>query len=188
MDRMSDNLAGWALAATGALLAIAAVVSVILLSAPNSAAGARSAPNPAAGAGPDAGTGAVRLSHPHAARAGLEISARRTSVGTILVGPGGEVLYAFSRDTRNRDACARMGSCLAVWPPLTVDGRLRAGHGVRGGRLSTITVHGHRQVTYAGHPLYLFAEEPHGTSTDYVGVSESGGTWPAVSPSGALVH
>jgi predicted lipoprotein with Yx(FWY)xxD motif len=160
MSRMSDNLTGWSLAATGAVLAIAAVTTVLLLSTP-----------PAASATPT-----------------TTVTAKRTEVGTILLGPGGEVLYAFSRDRRDHDACAAIRGCLSVWPMLTVHGSLRAGRGVDRSRLSTITVQGERQVTYAGHPLYTFADGERPGDTDYVGESQSGGSWPAVSPGGRLVR
>jgi predicted lipoprotein with Yx(FWY)xxD motif len=178
MSRLSDNLTGWALAATGALLAIAAVTVVLVLSA-----------SPAAGAHAVRAHSTPRpLARP--ATSGTVIAARRTEIGTILTTSEGRTLYAFSRDRRNHDACAAIRGCLSVWPPVTVSGGLHAGRGVRPGLLGTIAVAGHRQATYAGHPLYLYVSDAddHGTDTGYVGISQSGGTWPAVAPSGALVR
>ena len=170
MSRLSDQLTGWALAATGAVLAIAAVATVILLSPLSPTAGAQ--------------TMSLRAV---ASSASTTVSARHTSIGTILVGPGGRTVYAYSRDSRNHDVCASVRGCLKTWPLLTVTGQLRAGNGVSRSRLSTIRVNGNRQVTYAGHPLYMFADDGGPAETSYVGTTLNGGSWPAVSPSGALI-
>jgi predicted lipoprotein with Yx(FWY)xxD motif len=171
---MSRLVTGWSLAATGALLAIAAVTSVFLLSPPSSARTGM----------PGGGDGL----HAVAASRSATISVRRTQLGRILVGSGGQTLYAFSRDRRNHDACAGISGCLTVWPMVTTHGSPSAGHGVSHSLLSTIRVHGVRQVTYAGHPLYTFAQDDSPGDTGYVNTNESGGRWPAVSPSGHLVR
>ena len=64
-----------------------------------------------------------------------------------------------------------------------------AGHGVRASLLSTIRLpSGARQVTYAGHPLYLYREATERGETGYIGVSHFGGTWDALNASGGTVR
>jgi predicted lipoprotein with Yx(FWY)xxD motif len=116
------------------------------------------------------------------------IRTRHTRIGTILVTAGGDTLYAFSRDGRDRDACASIRGCLSVWPIMAVHGSLQAGSGVDHSLLGSIRVGRSRQVTYAGHPLYTWTGNSGPGDVSYVGADSSGGHWPAVSPSGRLVR
>jgi predicted lipoprotein with Yx(FWY)xxD motif len=114
------------------------------------------------------------------------LSAHRTSVGTILVDSHGFTVYAFTRDSRNHDSCVKVAGCISVWPPLTTSGKLVAGGGVKPSLLGVIAYKGSlKQVTYAGHPLYTYVGDSGPAQTSYIGVSQSGGSWPALSPSGA---
>jgi predicted lipoprotein with Yx(FWY)xxD motif len=174
MSRHSDLLIGWSLAATGAMLAIAAVASVILLSS-----------DPPASAG---ATVPVARGHAGGSVTPVTISARRTQLGEILVGPDGHTVYGFSRDTRDHDMCASVNGCLSVWPIVAAHGPVHAGAGVNRALLGTITVHGQRQITYAGHPLYTYVGDDGPASTVYVGEFQFGGTWPALAPSGRPVR
>ena len=115
------------------------------------------------------------------------IDARSTKLGKILVASHGDTLYAFSKDKKNMDVCAKISGCQAVWPIKAVSGELKAGSGVKQSLLGTTTVKGNKQATYAGHPLYGYVENGGPGDTDYVGISQFGGTWPAVSPSGKLI-
>jgi predicted lipoprotein with Yx(FWY)xxD motif len=120
---------------------------------------------------------------PLAARAKLGL--RKTSVGSILVNSRGFTLYAFTRDGRNRDACARIPRCLAVWPAVTTSGTPVAGKGVRSALIGTIALKGgRRQVTYAGHPLYTYIADSGPGQTSYVNILQFGGRWPAVDAAG----
>ena len=175
MPRFLSLVTGWALAAAGATLAIAAVASVILLSAPRPAAAA---------AGSSASS---RHRHAGAASASTTISLRATRLGKLLVASDGHTLYAFSRDARNHDRCAMLSGCTGVWPIATAHGTPRAGRGVKASLLGTIKVGHVSQVTYAGHPLYTYTADSGPADTAYVGVSQFGGTWPALSPTGRLV-
>jgi len=109
---------------------------------------------------------------------------RRTSIGTILVDASGYTLYAFSKDGRNHDVCAREIACLAVWPAL-VSSHPTAGAGVKRRLIGTIRVTGvGRQVTYAGHPLYTYDGDDQPGETAYVNTFQSGGYWPALDAAG----
>jgi predicted lipoprotein with Yx(FWY)xxD motif len=114
----------------------------------------------------------------HAKRAELKL--RKTSAGTILVDGRGFTLYAFTKDRRNRDACARIPQCLAVWPALTTGGKPIAGPGVKRSLIGTIMVKGRRQVTYAGHPLYRYIADTAPGETFYINILQFRGRWPAL--------
>jgi predicted lipoprotein with Yx(FWY)xxD motif len=116
-----------------------------------------------------------------------EVSAAKTSSGTILLAPNGHTLYSFSRDKKNKDVCATIKGCTSVWPMLTANGGVAAGPGVKKSLLGTITVKGKKQVTYDGHPLYTYSGDDGKKDTAYIGVSALGGRWSAVSPTGSLV-
>jgi predicted lipoprotein with Yx(FWY)xxD motif len=126
-------------------------------------------------------------SNARAAR-GTTVQLRRTSLGAILVNASGFTLYRFTRDGRNRDACAKVSECLRNWPALRTSGKPTAGPGVKASLLSSIPLAGGgRQVTYAGHPLYIYGAQSERAETGYVGASQFGGTWDAVSSTGGLV-
>jgi predicted lipoprotein with Yx(FWY)xxD motif len=61
------------------------------------------------------------------ARAAVSVQSSR--FGPILFDGRGYVLYAFTRDPRNRSTC--FGACAAAWPPYRLRGTLRAGRGAR---------------------------------------------------------
>ena len=117
-----------------------------------------------------------------------KLELRRTNVGTILVNGQGFTLYAFTRDSRNHDACAQMSGCLGAWPALTSSAKPVAGKGVRAGLIGTITLRGGaKQVTYAGHPLYTYVGDSGPGSTFYVNIFQFGGRWPAMNAAGAEI-
>jgi predicted lipoprotein with Yx(FWY)xxD motif len=122
------------------------------------------------------------LAGAHVSRAELKL--RKTSAGTILVDSRGFTLYAFTRDRRNRDACASIPHCLTVWPALSTAGKPIAGAGVKRSLIGTITVKGQRQVTYAGHPLYRYIADTAPGQTYYVNIWQFGGRWPALNAAG----
>jgi len=117
-----------------------------------------------------------------------KLSIRKTSAGMILVNSKGFTLYAFSRDSHNSDRCVSISGCAANWPPLTTSGTPVAGSGVKSSLLGTITIKGGaKQVTYNGHPLYSYVGDSSAGSTEYIGASAAGGTWPALNASGGEV-
>jgi predicted lipoprotein with Yx(FWY)xxD motif len=122
------------------------------------------------------------LADGHVRRPDLKL--RKTRAGSILVDSRGFTLYAFTKDTRNHDACATISRCLVVWPALTVKGKPSLGPGVKRSLIGTIKVHGQRQVTYAGHPLYLYIEDRSPGETYFINILQFGGRWPAVNAAG----
>jgi predicted lipoprotein with Yx(FWY)xxD motif len=123
----------------------------------------------------------------HVAR-GAKVALRNTSLGKILVNGSGFTLYRFTKDPRNKDTCVKISECAKVWPALRTSGRPTAGPGVKAALLSTLKLPGGaKQVTYAGHPLYLYAPASERAETSYVGAMQFGGTWYAVNAAGNAV-
>lgn len=124
------------------------------------------------------------------ARASLfsSVELRKTKLGKILVASSGYTLYAFSKDSRGKDACAKIKGCLEAWPAKEAQGKPSAGPGVRASLLSTVKLpSGETQVAYAGHPLYIDIGDSGPGDTAHVGVKQFGGTWSAVNAAGHLV-
>jgi len=117
-----------------------------------------------------------------------KVQLRHTSLGTILVTGSGFTVYRFTRDPRNKNTCVKVTECASIWPALRTTGKPIAGPGVKASLLSSIPLAGgSRQVSYAGHPLYLYAPATERGETSYAGVIAFGGTWDAVSSTGAVV-
>ena len=123
----------------------------------------------------------------HASRA-AKVGVRHTSLGTILVSASGHTLYEFTKDRPKSDSCVKISGCSEIWPALTTSGKPSAGPGVKSSLLSTITLRGGaKQVTYAGHALYLYSADSGPGETSYVGEKQFGGMWYAISSAGHTV-
>jgi predicted lipoprotein with Yx(FWY)xxD motif len=126
------------------------------------------------------GTGSASAS---GASKGALVALRTTALGSILVNASGRTLYLFDKDKRARSAC--YGGCAAYWPPLLSSAKPRAGKGVRASLLGlTRRADGKRQVTYAGHPLYLFFTDTKAGQTTGQGRTDFGAAWEAVTANG----
>jgi predicted lipoprotein with Yx(FWY)xxD motif len=81
-----------------------------------------------------------------------------TDLGTILIDARGRTLYLYTPDRKGTSTC--YGQCASFWPPFLASATPRARHGVKASLLGTTKrKDGKLQVTYAGHPLYFFAED-----------------------------
>jgi predicted lipoprotein with Yx(FWY)xxD motif len=111
------------------------------------------------------------------------VGVANSSLGSVLVDSAGRTLYLFKADVGKTSACA--GGCATAWPPLLVTGIPTAGTGLTASKLATITrPGGSRQVTYNGHPLYLFIKDKKPGDVNGQGVTAFGAAWYALSPSG----
>jgi predicted lipoprotein with Yx(FWY)xxD motif len=100
---------------------------------------------------------AVAASHSHsrASSAAATVSVRKTKLGKILVNGRGVTLYLFEKDKRNKSECN--GACAVAWTPLLTKGHPHARNGAHASKLGTTKrTNGRTQVTYAGHPVYMF--------------------------------
>jgi predicted lipoprotein with Yx(FWY)xxD motif len=111
-----------------------------------------------------------------------------TELGTILVNASGFTLYQFTRDHRNQDTCRKIKECRGEWPALRTTGKPIAGPGVHASLLSSITLPGGiKQVTYAGHALYIYSGDSGPGEVSYIGTEVFGGKWNAINAAGHIV-
>ena len=102
--------------------------------------------------------------------------------GRILADRRGQALYLFAKETSARSEC--YGECAKAWPPLFTDGKPVARSGARRGLLGTTKRRdGRLQVTYRGHPVYLYEHDSPGKVLCH-NVPEFGGLWLVVQPNG----
>jgi predicted lipoprotein with Yx(FWY)xxD motif len=116
---------------------------------------------------------------------GKRIKAIGSSYGRVIADRRGEAFYLFDRDRRGKSRC--YGACARAWPPVITRGKPRAGKGVKAQLLGTTRrKNGKLQATYAGHPLYYYVDDSPGRILCQ-NVSEFGGLWLVVEPSGEPV-
>jgi predicted lipoprotein with Yx(FWY)xxD motif len=107
-------------------------------------------------------------------------------LGAILVDSNGHTLYLFRKDSGTTSACS--GACASAWPPLRVNGKPSVGSGVDASLVGTTTrSDGKPQVTYNGHPLYLFSGDQAAGDTNGQGSTAFGGGWFALNRAGDQV-
>jgi predicted lipoprotein with Yx(FWY)xxD motif len=107
-------------------------------------------------------------------------------LGKILVNSRARTLYLFQRDSGTMSECT--GACAVNWPPLRASGAPLVGSGANASLVGTTPrSDGKPQITYNGHPLYLFVNDRKPGDTNGEGVTAFGGSWFAVSPTGNQV-
>jgi len=101
----------------------------------------------------------------------------------MLYDASGQPIYLFDAERGSRPEC--YGECADDWPPVLTTGKPQARRGVRGDLLATTRrSDGGTQVTYAGHPLYFYANEGPGQVLCH-DVVLNGGRWLVITPDGA---
>jgi predicted lipoprotein with Yx(FWY)xxD motif len=126
------------------------------------------------------GTVAVATGSAASGRASVDV--RKTKLGTILLDRQGRSLYLFLKDKNGKSACA--GACAKFWPPLMTNGKPSAGKGAEAKLLGTTVRKAGTQVTYAGHPLYLYAGDKKAGQTNGQATTFFGGAWYVLAPNG----
>jgi predicted lipoprotein with Yx(FWY)xxD motif len=140
---------------------------------------ASSSTGASASSGPSTSTGAVGTGS-------VALTTRGGTLGSHLTDTAGRTLYLFDKDTGPTSTC--YGQCAAFWPPLLTGNPPTAGTGTRTALLGTTKrTDGGRQVTYAGHPLYYFAQDRAAGDIRGQGLNVNGGLWWGVAPSGASI-
>lgn len=101
---------------------------------------------------------------PAPGRAQLEVGVLKdgTRVLAALEDPNADsfamTVYTFSADANGSSSC--VGRCALTWQPLLTSGPVRVAAGVRASQVGEIARGGgEEQVTYDGHPLYLYSRE-----------------------------
>jgi predicted lipoprotein with Yx(FWY)xxD motif len=130
------------------------------------------------------GGGAATASPPKTSTgASATLGVASSSLGSILVNSTGRTLYLFKADVGAKSACT--GGCATAWPPLLATAKPTAGTGLTASKLATITrSDGTQQVTYNGHPVYLFIKDKKPGQTTGQGVTAFGAAWFALTPAG----
>jgi predicted lipoprotein with Yx(FWY)xxD motif len=132
------------------------------------------------GGSSNAATVPPKTSNGHAATVAL---ANEGNLGKILVDSKGHTLYLFQKDSGTKSACT--GACASAWPPLRASGKPVVGPGLSASEVGTSArSDGKPQVTYNGHPLYLFQGDNKPGDTNGQGSAAFGAPWYALSSSG----
>jgi predicted lipoprotein with Yx(FWY)xxD motif len=140
----------------------------------------------AAGCGGGAATAASSAPPKTASGQAATVGISNTGIGQILVNSQGRTLYLFKADQGTKSACT--GACAGAWPPLLVTGKPTVGSRVNTSLLGTTPrPEGTTQLTYNGHPLYLFAQDQKAGETNGQGVSAFGAAWFALNSAGNQV-
>jgi predicted lipoprotein with Yx(FWY)xxD motif len=119
-----------------------------------------------------------------ASRSATTVAVASTSgLGTILVDSQGRTIYLFQKDTGTKSACS--GDCAVDWPPVTTTGKATVGGGLSTSKVGTTKrPDGTTQITYNGHPLYLFEGDHGAGDANGQGLNAFGAAWYGLSPAG----
>ena len=111
------------------------------------------------------------------------VGAATTGLGQVLVDSNGRTVYLFRKDDGMKSACS--GACADAWPPVRAHGKPTVGAGADASQVGTTArTDGKPQVTYNGHPLYLYRGDEKPGDTTGQGSTGFGAAWYALSPAG----
>ena len=111
------------------------------------------------------------------------IGVENSDLGKILVDSRGRTIYLFQQDSGTKSTC--FGECANAWPPVRANGKPTVGSGLTASKVGTTArSDGKPQVTYNGHPLYLFDGDQNPGDTNGQGLSAFGAKWFVLSPAG----
>jgi predicted lipoprotein with Yx(FWY)xxD motif len=114
------------------------------------------------------------------------VNVASTGLGKVLVDSKGRTIYLFQKDEGTKSACS--GECANDWPPVRAKGKATAGDGANAAMVSTTTrSDGAPQVTYNGHPLYLYEGDQKPGDTNGQGLEAFGARWYALTAAGNQV-
>jgi predicted lipoprotein with Yx(FWY)xxD motif len=140
----------------------------------------------ACGGGDNGATAATKPPTTASGRPATVGTASVGSLGKILVDAQGHTLYLFRKDAGTKSAC--FGACASAWPPLRAAGKPTVGSGANASMIGTTPrSDGKPQVTYNGHPLYLYAADQNPGDATGQGLEAFGAAWFTVSPAGNQV-
>ena len=124
---------------------------------------------------------------PGASGGAAMVSVSEVELGRVLVDGGGRSLYLFEADTGTKSTCS--GPCAAAWPPLLTSGSPTATGDAHSSKLGTTARDdGTTQVTYNGHPVYLYAGDKKAGDISGEGSDAFGAEWYLLSPDGNKVE
>ena len=165
-------------------LAALAVAGALVLAA---CGGSGTSSSSGAGSTPSSGAQPTPSNASNTTGAASVLSTKTSSLGTFLVDANGRTLYLWDADHGAKSTCS--GACAQAWPPLTTTATPKASGAVKASLLGTTKrTDGTREVTYAGHPLYLFAGDTQAGQTTGQGSNGFGAPWWVVTPTGKALQ
>jgi predicted lipoprotein with Yx(FWY)xxD motif len=130
----------------------------------------------------ESAAGKAKPAEPAASVSGLTIKTSSSRYGEVLFSKHDRAIYYFGKESTRKARC--YGECAHAWPPVITSGRPQAGAGAKAALLGTTRrSDGRRQVTYDGHPLYFYVNDPP-AEVGCHDVEEFGGLWLAVRRTG----
>jgi predicted lipoprotein with Yx(FWY)xxD motif len=117
---------------------------------------------------------------------GVTITTADSQFGSILFDGDDRAIYYFDKESSDQSEC--YGACAEAWPPVLTEGEPETAAGADRQLLGTTERDdGSTQVTYDGHALYYYVDDPTGKALCH-NVDEFGGLWLAVRPGGEAVQ
>ena len=140
----------------------------------------------ACGSGGNGGTAAPSPPTSSSGRPAAIGVANNGDLGRIVDDSQRRTVYLFQKDVGSKTSCT--GSCAAAWPPLRTAGKPVIGSGLAASKTGMTTrSDGKPQITYNGHPLYLYSGDQNPGDTNGQGLTAFGAAWFALSPAGNMV-
>ena len=171
------------MSARSPLTATAAVVAILALAAAGCGGGDTSSSSAPAAAATSSSTTAPASAGGSGGTATIDV-ADNPDLGQILTDGDGNTVYLFEKDEDGTSNCS--GECATDWPPVTTSGSAKAGDGADQTLISTIKRDdGSEQVTYDGHPIYLYVGDAKPGDTSGNGLELYGAEWYAITPDGS---
>ena len=165
------------------LIATGALVATLATACSGAGTGASGA---ADGYGAAAAPPAAAPAAPADQTAPVSLATAQSGLGVILTDGQGRAVYLFDADTGSSSTCA--GACASVWPPVSTTSPPTTGPGLNTALLgSGPRADGTTQLTYGGHPLYYFVDDTGPGTTAGEGLTNFGGSWFVLDPTGHLV-
>lgn len=133
------------------------------------------------------GENVTTLSSPPTTDLSLTLTLQKSPAGPILATGGGNTLYDFVPDTPTHSACVNDG-CVFQWPPLLAQGPVRVEKGLDPALIGTLKrPDGSTQLSYGGHPLYLYARDITPGMVTGQAIDQNGGLWYVLGPRGQQI-
>jgi len=116
---------------------------------------------------------------------GLFLFSYKTSLGETVGGIAGIVAYTDTAERAGHFVCTS-ASCTTTWHPMLTYGYpVHAGAGVQQSLIGSVKrPDGNLQITYGGHPLYLYAHTKYAVQANAQG---AGGVWYVVGTDGNVI-
>jgi predicted lipoprotein with Yx(FWY)xxD motif len=128
------------------------------------------------------------LTTPPTTNPSFSLTIQNSPAGPILATGEGATLYDFVPDTPTHSACLNVG-CVYQWPPLLVSNASQVGPGVTRSFVGTLKrPDGSTQLSYNGHPLYLYIRDSKAGEVIGQAIDQDGGLWYVLNPSGKEIH